>query len=83
MSDMFRKHDFYARAHELEMQRYADEMRLKNEWFEAHKDDMVFLLSEQEVLDRMALEFDQEAMRELYIMIHPQGEGDSECQLSM
>ena len=73
--------DFYTRAHELEMQRYADEMRLKQEWWDEHKDDMVFPLPEQEVLDRLAKEFeyDQEAMRELYIMIHPQGEGAEEC----
>lgn len=47
----------------------------EEQWYREHQD-------EQEVLDKMAMEFDREAMRELYIMIHPQGEEAEGCPLS-
>jgi len=47
---------------------YAEEMRRKQEWFEAEL-----------ALKGEAAFFDEQAMRELYIVIHPAGEVAEEC----
>lgn len=60
----------------------------KAQWWDDHKDDMVLQEAQQEpptpeqVRQRLAEDFDNMAMQEMYLLIHPQGEGAEQCQSS-